>query len=106
LAGNSLKRETLARPGSAPASVSAGVEIVATTTSEPGSTAPKKIAVAFAPRLMPAMPPAATPWGRTCEAPKWSSCASEVTNTRSSESGPWATPTTSSPGFSATTSNS
>ena len=29
---------------------------------------PKKLALAFAERLMPAMPPAATPWGRTAEA--------------------------------------
>ena len=57
--------------------------------------------------LMPAMPPAARPCGRTAEAGKRSSCASEVMKTRSSSPSRSSTaPTTSSPSLSAMTSHS
>src|SRR5690606_5185589 len=105
LPGNSAKSDTFARPGSVPGSVPVGVEIV-TTTASAGSTAPKKSTSAFGASLMPAMPPAAAPWGRTAEAAKCSSCASEVTKTSSSSSRLWAAPTSSSPGLSAITSKS
>ena len=53
------------------------------------------------------MPPAARPCGRTEDAGKCSSCASDVTNTSSSDSpDSWTAPTTRSPGRSATSSNS
>ena len=48
-------------------------------------------------RLMPAMPPAGQPCGRTEAAAKRSSCASVVTKTSSSVSPPCTAPTTSSP---------
>ena len=63
------------------------------------STAPKKTTLAFGERLMPAMPPAGAPCGRTADAGKCSSWASLVTKTSSAPSGAEAAPTTASPGL-------
>jgi hypothetical protein len=105
LRGKSPNADTLARPGSMPAIVADDAEIV-TTSAPSGATEEKKRTRAPAPRLTPATPPAWMPWGRTETAGKCSSCASLVTNTSSSVSAPWRAPTTSSPFFSAMTSNS
>ncbi len=79
---------------------------IVTTSAPSGATEEKNSTRAPAPRLTPATPPAWIPWGRTDTAGKCSSCASLVTKTSSSVSAPCRAPTTSSPFFSAMTSNS
>ncbi len=61
--------------------------VPATVTTRPsrfGSTAPKKTTEASSASEIPAMPPAGQPCGRTSVAEYFNSCASVVTNTRSS----------------------
>ena len=70
LPGNSPNADTFARPGSVPAIVATEVEIVATTASVIEGSSPKNTASAFGERLMPAIPPAATPCGRTLASPE------------------------------------
>jgi len=66
------------------------------------STAPNHTTSVPAASRMPAMPPAARPWGRTADAGKRSSRASLVMNTSSASApGSCAAPTTRSPCFSA-----
>ena len=108
LAGNSVKADTLALPGSVPGRVWLPEAIVATTASSAASAARlvKNTTRASGPSLMPAIPPAVRPCGRTVDAGKRNSWASEATNTSSSSSAPWTAPTTSSPALSAMISKS
>ena len=120
LAGNSCSGVTFTLPAVVPGSAPARPATVITTAGEyvPGgpdgdpeaaaaSTAPNHTTEAPADSRTPAMPPAARPCGRTEDAGKRSSCASDVTNTSSSDSpDSWTAPTTRSPGRSAISSNS
>src|SRR5690606_31940304 len=104
--GNCENGVTLPEPASVPGSAAeepASVTTTAVSRAAAGTT-PKCTARAPAASLMPAMPPAARPCGRTLLAAKCSSCASLETNTSSSSSALVAAPTTSSPSLSVITS--
>ena len=90
-AGNSANGVTLTLAAPVPGSAPDRPATVTTTISPPaaaasGPTAPNHTADAPADSLIPAMPPAGRPCGRTEAAGKRSNCASLVTNTRSASS--------------------
>ncbi len=105
--GYSAYGVTLSEPPSVPGSAPEEPDEVTTTPSRAGSTTPKNATRAPRPSLMPAMPPAERPWGRTELAGKRSSWASLVTKTRSRSSrSATAAPTTRSPSLRLMTSQS
>ncbi|MCY1370078.1 hypothetical protein D9M69_571530 [compost metagenome] len=108
LGGYSANAVTFPAPGAVPGKAPSVPDTVTTTAaSSPGATVPKNSTWSPAASLIPAMPPAVRPCGRTFAALKRSSWACLVRNTRSTSSAPaGSTPTTVSLSLRAMTSQS